>query len=62
VSRRDHIGLGKEDRCETRDTRKRGELANWTPAYISYPLEWVSGAIKTADMHAEGGGLREVMV
>lgn len=33
-----------------------------TPAHISCPLDWVSGAIKTADMHTEGGGLGEVMV
>lgn len=44
-----------------RAKRKKGEPVNWTPAHISCPLDWVSGAIKTTDMHTEGGGLGEVM-
>lgn len=66
VSKGDHKGLEKEDRCE-KDTRKRedrksGEPVNWTSACISCPLDWVSGAIKTADMRTGGGGLGEVML
>lgn len=45
-----------------RGTSLRGEPVNWTPACISCPLDWVSGAIKTAVMHTEGGRLGEVIV
>lgn len=52
------------DNCEKNTRKKRKmneEPVNWTLAHISCPLDWVSGAIKTADMHIEGGGLGEVM-
>lgn len=65
MSKVDHRGLEKMDRCE-KDARKRGEResgepVNWTPACISSPLDQLSGAIKTPDMHTEGRGLKEVM-
>lgn len=41
--------------------RESGEPVNWTPVCIPCPLDWVSGAIKEADMHTEGRGLEEVM-
>lgn len=43
------------------DTQRRGKATNWTQACNSCPLDSVSGAIKTADMHMEGGGLGAVM-
>lgn len=65
ASKADHKNTEKEDRCEKdtrkRDTQRRGKVANWTQARNSCPLDWVSGAIKTADMHTEGGGLGAVM-
>lgn len=45
-----------------RGERESGESVNWTPACISSPLDQLSGAIKTPDMHTEGRGLKEVMV
>lgn len=43
------------------DTQRRRKATNWTQACNSCPLDSVSGAIKTADMHMEGGGLGAVM-
>ncbi len=66
ASKGGHTGLEKEDRCEkdTGEERKgkEGSLLIGPQHTFFCPLDWVSGAIKTADMHMGGGGLGEVMV
>lgn len=61
VSKGDHTRFAKKARC-VRGTRMRRGSVNWTPAHNSCPLDWVSGAIKSADIHTQGGGLGKVMV
>lgn len=49
----------KKDTVKERKRESRDPV-NWTPACISSPLDQLSGAIKTPDMHTEGRGLKEV--